>query len=72
MANGTPIPVRAADLPRKQFQVAARETLDRQAGAIGQIIEALNQAHEKLRMLSEFAADLSVRLDKLEAAHRAD
>jgi hypothetical protein len=54
------------ELQRREFQATAAATLDRQAGVIGQVVEAINQTNEQARVSREFVADLSVRIDSID------
>jgi hypothetical protein len=53
------------ELQRREFQATAAATLDRQAGVIGQVVEAINQTNEQARVSREFVADLSTRIDSM-------
>jgi hypothetical protein len=39
--------------------------LDKQAGVIGELVEAMNQTNESARVTREFIADQAARIDKL-------
>jgi hypothetical protein len=51
------------ELTDRKFKHVAAVTIDRHAGAIGQLVEAINITNDQARVSREFVADLSVRLD---------
>lgn len=56
------------ELTDRKFKHVAAVTIDRHAGAIGHLVEAINQTNEQARVSREFVADLSVRIDELKHA----